>query len=780
MARASKRAKNAETAVSNKSEVLGILIFLVATLLGLALFSHNAADPSFNTVSPFEPTNFVGKVGAYFSEALFMVLGYSAYLIPLLLLIMSWLQFTERPLRFKLSQIAGLLLFVSAVSAGIRVLANGNQAFESGGVIGMLIGEFFFKLFGTLGASVVFLGALFIALVLTFDLRFKSVGLWMWNKAKAFSALIGEYLDKRADTLGKDKPENRDAEPMFIGSEKSGENIDNDLNEPVIQSLADDLKNPKANPEQPIDPIINGSAPVQANVKVRSQEGAPEPSAKIEYVGFKGDYTYPPIDLLIDHGDENATCDRMELLEQSRVLEEKLLSFKISGKVVEVHPGPVITMFEFEPAAGVKVSQIANREDDLAMALRAQSIRIVAPIPGKGAVGIEVPNRNRQVVSLKELIGSEKFQKTKGSLPVVFGKDIGGGVRVADLATMPHLLVAGTTGSGKSVFVNSIICSLLYRCSPDYLRMLMVDPKMLELSDYASIPHLLYPVVTDPRKAAVILRWAVTEMEDRYRKMADMGVRNIDNYNNKIIRIQEGRAKLPAVLAKREDEPLEKLPFILIIIDELSDLMIVAAKEVEESITRLAQMARAAGIHLLMATQRPSVDVITGVIKANFPARISFKVSSKIDSRTILDGPGAHSLLGKGDMLFMPPAASQIERIHGALVTETEIQDVVDAIVQTGGPQFDENIIRAGDKADDPGAMSGFSGGAIDDEEDLIEQAWEIIRAERKASISYIQRRMKVGYNKAARIIEALEARGFISASDGTSRPREIIGLQDE
>ena len=775
MTRTAKQINDADQ-TTKRSEIAGILIILAALLLMLALLSYNTADPSLNTISSKNPSNFIGKFGSYLAEALFVGVGYGAYVLPLILVYFSFFYFTGRRWEIKLSQMIGYVVFMASLCAFLRLFFTQLSTIESGGIVGMLLGDFVIALFGKIGAFLVLITLFLISLVVTIDLRFSRLGVWLRNRLAAAWTALTEALEARTAPGAKPKLK-KNGNPVIHTQQPARPT-------PIERTPSA----PEPEVKKKSEPIITQTKPAaisEGKVKVRAQVERAEPAAKIQYEGYTGDYTYPDIDLLKDHTIGNIKVDRESLVEQSHVLEDKLSSFKIEGTVVEVHPGPVVTMFEFEPAAGVKVAQVANREDDLAMALRAESIRIVAPIPGKGAVGIEVPNIHRQIVSLRELIASECFQEFKGKLPVVLGKDISGRVRIGDMAKMPHLLVAGTTGSGKSVFINSLICSLLYRCSPAYLRMLLVDPKMLELSDYADIPHLLHPVVTDPRKAAVILNWAVGEMEDRYRKMAQMGVRNIENYNNKVDKILEGKIKAPSgmeELLEVDDEPLAKLPYILTIIDEFSDLMIVASKQVEESITRLAQMARAAGIHLLIATQRPSVDVITGVIKANFPARISFKVSSKIDSRTILDQTGASNLLGSGDMLYMPPTSSKIERIHSPLITETEIQRIVGSVRDSGSPQYDERIVKAGQHADDPGALPGdmFGNGSGDDEDELVERAWEIIRNERKASISYVQRRMKIGYNKAARIIEVLERRGFISASDGTSRPRSILAPSDE
>jgi len=486
----------------------------------------------------------------------------------------------------------------------------------------------------------------------------------------------------------------------------------------------------------------------------------------------------------------------------ARLMEKKLKDFGVEGEVVEICPGPVITMYEFSPGPGIKVSRIANLSDDLSMALQAHSIRIVAPIPGKGVVGIELPNREREMVSLKEIFNSEEFHKGKMKLPMALGKDIAGNPLVTDLARMPHLLVAGATGSGKSVAINTMILSLLYTSTPTDVRIIMVDPKMLELSVYEGIPHLLLPVVTDPKKASLALKWAVEEMGRRYRMMSDLGVRNIDSYNRELERREkeaaENKAKgvavveeiveldeveeageaeddmeareaaIQAYLAKEEELEHGHLPYIVVIVDELADLMMVAGREIEESIARLAQMARAAGIHLILATQRPSVDVITGLIKANFPARISFQVSSKIDSRTILDGNGAESLLGAGDMLFLPPGTSKMLRSHGAFVSDTEVGRVVEFLKKQGKPVYEKSILEM--KASDE------KGGADDEEVDeRYDDALALVAETKQASISMIQRRLRIGYNRAARIIEKMEQEGVVGPSDGTSKPREVF-----
>jgi S-DNA-T family DNA segregation ATPase FtsK/SpoIIIE len=463
--------------------------------------------------------------------------------------------------------------------------------------------------------------------------------------------------------------------------------------------------------------------------------------------------------------------DRDSLIMNSRILEKKLRDFGVLGRVVAVHPGPVITMYEFEPASGIKVNRITNLADDLALAMRALSVRIIAPLPGKSVVGIEVPNPQREVVYLGELVSASSFQTSASKLTIALGKDIFGNPVETVLARMPHLLVAGATGTGKSVFLNALLCSLLSRATPDELRLLLIDPKLLELSIYEGIPHLIADVVTNPKRAAAALGGIVRKMEERYQMMAALGVRSIVQFNERVEQELAAGVRTFHLKAKPgEEQGLEvefrKLPYIVVVIDELADLMVVSARDVEEALQRLAQMARAAGIHLVLATQRPSVDVLTGVIKANFPARISFQVSSRTDSRTILDQNGAEHLLGQGDMLFLPPGTSKLQRIHGAYVSEKEVSELVAFLRDQGRPEFDDSLLRMNEESEEQDA----GGEEVDD---LYDRAIAIVAETRNASISYLQRRLKVGYNRAARMIEQMEADRIVGPQDGT-KPREV------
>lgn len=483
-------------------------------------------------------------------------------------------------------------------------------------------------------------------------------------------------------------------------------------------------------------------------------------------------YSLPSPALLDFEATVRAPVDPQLLRDNALRLTKTLKDYGIEGHVREIRPGPVVTMYEYVPAPGIKLSKIASLADDLAMSMEAFRVRIVAPIPGKGAVGIEIPNEFRETVFLKEIVAHESFKKARSSLTMAIGKDIEGGAYVTDLTRMPHLLVAGATGAGKSVSINTMIMSMLFRATPDDVRMIMVDPKMLELSVYDGIPHLLLPVVTDPKKAALALRWAVEEMERRYQLLSESGVRGIESYN-KNIRAAHARGERPTLPPKKgEEEPreLHPLPYIVVIVDELADLMMVASRDVESSIMRLAQMARAAGIHLILATQRPSVDVITGVIKANFPTRIAFQVASRHDSRTIIDGNGAEHLLGRGDMLFLSPGAGGIVRVHGAFVSDEEIGRTVGFWKEQGTPEYDESILQP--RAEVEGDSGTSSGDDFEDE--AYDQALTIVTETRQASISMIQRRLRIGYNRAARLVERMETEGVVGPADG-AKPREVL-----
>lgn len=752
-------------------ELQGIGIGAVGLFILLAFLTYSSADQSLNSWSTEGGIhNLGGRLGAQVADLFFMLFGLASYLIPTALLYIAYnlLRFKEPRLRFyKIAAFCGLIFSLSALFAfNFQSTALLGQHIATGGVVGGSAAQFLKGNLNTFGALLVLLPLLAASIMILSGFSFVLfAGWWLetmrtkWAARQARTAHVrAEQEREKAQHAGKPLP----AEGPLI-------------------------KAPVAPPPPP--------KPNFFKKEKKKEEAKDKPvQESFDFVKHEGEFVTPPLSLLDPPPTSERRIDRDVLEMNARLLEKKLLDFGIDGEVKEISPGPVITMYEFAPAPGIKISRIAGLSDDLTMALQALSIRIVAPIPGKGVVGIEVPNRDRETVYLREIFTCEEFLHSKMKLPLVLGKDSAGLPSLTDLAKAPHLLVAGSTGSGKSVSVNTMILSLLYTATPRDVRFIMVDPKMLEFSMYEGIPHLLLPVVTEPKKASLALKWAVNEMERRYRLMADKGVRNIESYNRKLAHEEE-----QAIVEVTEDEIIEELeevvdgdppaltdepisfavddtdelehshlPYIVVIVDELADLMMVAGREVEEHIARLAQKARAAGIHLILATQRPSVDVITGLIKANLPSRISFQVSSKVDSRTILDCNGAEALLGMGDMLYLPPGTGRLKRIHGAFVSDAEVQRVVDFLKKQGKPVYEKSIMEMKDSDD--------KGGTGDDEE--LDERWEdalrVVLETRQASISMVQRRLRIGYNRAARIVEMMEREGMIAPSDGTSKPREI------
>ncbi len=726
------------------NEIVGILLVALGIFVFLSLVSYSPTDPSFfSYASPKVKAihNWMGIVGAYLSSLLFQGFGFPSFLIPLLLglyassFIFCW---EVKHLSFKLGGWAAILLATSSLfGLWLKPIRFFPQDILVGGVLGEILSRSLVRYFNPPGATVLLLVILILSFILGTGLSFISVVQHLVSLVRRIGEKIGTLAmvrrerAERAKKLVKRKQEKEEAE---------------ETTPPMV---------------------IEKSPPPSKKEEIVEQ-------AAFEFLESKKAFQLPPISLLEADVEKRQKIDRDSLIMNSRILEKKLLDYGVEGKVVEVRPGPVITVYEFEPAPGVKVSRIVNLADDLALALSALSIRIVAPIPGKAVVGIEVPNANRETVFLKEVIDSDSFRASKSKLSFGLGKDISGEPFIVDLARMPHLLVAGSTGSGKSVSINSIICSILFKATPEEVRFLMIDPKMLELSDYEGIQHLLLPVVTNPKKAAAALNWLVHEMERRYTVLADKSVRNIEHYHQKI----EKELKEKGKVYKRKGDVLEgkgeessdlpeRIPYIIVVIDELADLMMISSREVEESITRLAQMARAVGIHLLLATQRPSVDVLTGIIKANFPARISFQVTSKVDSRTILDTIGAEHLLGAGDMLFLPPGSSKLTRIHGAFVSSPEIKRIVDFLKKQGAPSYDSSILLETKKEKEATEEEG-------EYDEKYDEAVAFVAETGQASISLIQRRFRIGYNRAARIIEKMEQEGVVGPSDGIKQ-REVL-----
>jgi S-DNA-T family DNA segregation ATPase FtsK/SpoIIIE len=735
-------------------EIWAVVIALTALLIAISLVSYSVNDRSFNTPSGAVDThNWGGFLGAFLADLLLQGLGLTSYLVPVFLGAGAVQMFRATYDGISLARASAYAVLLLSIGVLLSVLIDSESARDAGGIVGGFLKEsILIPLFGRLSAVLI---ACFMLLLSIMLLTQHSLLELIGHSKKNFAELRKSVVPALNDRM-KELKEKHD--------KRKGENTKKekkDYTPPAILTRDDPIndfvvKKPAKKPATP--------APEQFNL--------PE-------VG-EG-YKLPPLDLLDPPEHQQITIDKETLHANSLILQKKLEDFGVEGEVVAVRPGPVITMYEFKPAPGVKVRRIVMLADDLAMALRAVSVRILAPIPGESVVGIEIPNPRRETVYLREVIESESYRSADSKITLALGKDIGGVPFSTDLAKMPHLLVAGATGTGKSVSINAMILSLLFKSSPQDVKFIMVDPKMLELTVYEDIPHQLVPVVTDPKKAAAALFWAMDEMDRRYRLMREKAVRNIDGYN-RVIEKESGNKK--DLIPLTDEEPMDEtpviggrlsrdaplvhghLPRIVIIIDELADLMMTVGRDIEEYITRLAQKARAAGIHLILATQRPSVDVITGLIKANFPARISFQVTSRIDSRTILDSMGSEKLLGSGDMLFLPPGTARLTRIHGAFVSDQEVRKVMKFIKQQGRPNYRTDILEAKKEVE--------AAAAADEEYDeMYDQAVAIVTETRQASISMIQRRLRVGYNRAARMVEVMERDGVIGPADG-AKPREV------
>ena len=815
-----RKGKGAPAKAQWKKPVAGILLGGVSllTLLGLSSYQPRGSSA--------EASNWAGPVGHRLAGALLETAGVGGYALALFLLAIACALTLGRP-RLSFARAGSWLLF-SLCAMGLLDLAVRArlQGHASGGFIGAALAGAARSALSVPGAAVL-LGALgAAALVIATDLwalhaatgaaKLGLAGGTLAVKgaaaaiAKARTVSLGDPEavieageDARIVAAREPAAAKKPSKKALALAEAAAEEPPEDPREPVAKpskkkAAAEECQPPvvespqggggdplKLQVEKTRPPeIVEPKAPPKPQAPTKAPAAPDKPAEAGTFTMAPGHAAFvpPPFTILTSEASQALPLDREGLTATAEKLRQKLASFGIQGQVTQIRPGPVVTMFEFLPAAGVKVSRIASLADDLAMAMEALRVRIVAPIPGKGVVGIEVPNKTRETVVLRELVEQDAFQKSHSKLAMCLGKDIEGMPYVADLAKMPHLLIAGTTGSGKSVAVNSMLVSMLLRATPEEVRFLMVDPKMLELSVYEGIPHLLLPVVTDAKKAAMALRWAVEEMERRYQLLADCGVRNIGSFNKKVEK--EGdharRPHKPPREVRVVDvgpagpqqpelptEPLKKLPYLVIVIDELADLMMVASREVETYIARLAQMARAAGIHLMVATQRPSTDVVTGVIKANFPSRISFQVASRHDSATIINSPGAENLLGMGDMLILPPGTSTLTRVHGPYVDEKEIHAVVEHWKSQGAPVYDPNILRP--RAED---MEGIE----DDEgpDELYDQAVAALADMRFISISLLQRKLRVGYNRAARMIERMERDGIVGPADG-AKPREVL-----
>jgi S-DNA-T family DNA segregation ATPase FtsK/SpoIIIE len=794
-----KKRGGAPTRHSRLNEIIAVVLLAVSVLIFLCLVSYNTSDPTFNTASSQKVQNWIGVVGANLAEALFSAVGIVAYIFPALLALIAWRVFQSVGLRPRVSQIIGFSLFVASASALSSLIG------WHGGMLGALLTTYSVRLLSTVGATVLLLALATTSVLLItnftltwvfghFEVGWENFKIhfaeWKAKRREARSEQINLAKERQEKRRGareekslKDSPTISIPESRKTRASKSVElaaaaaaGAENPFE--TSKAVADELVTPPSiTPQETVpDTIISGndegslpgSIPITPTKHTDELNGEALPVITDDETPLDlgkptrtyDDYVLPSSQLLTPAAPHIEQKEK-ELLALADSLVEKTREFNVAGKVVNICPGPVVTTYEFKPDPGVKYSRVTGLVDDLCLALKAESVRIDR-IPGKAFVGIEVPNRKRETIQLRDVIESKKFRDSESLLTIALGKTIDGLNYVADLAKMPHLLIAGATGAGKSVGVNSLIVSILYKAKPDEVKFIMVDPKRLELGVYADIPHLATPIITDPKRAAISLRWAVTEMERRYKDLAGYGVRNIDGYN------AEAKRRNDLEMWDDSGEPHRILPYIVIIIDELADLMMVSGKEVEESITRLAQMARAVGIHLVLATQRPSVDVITGLIKANFPARISFRVSSKVDSRTIIDSNGAEGLLGKGDMLFLPPASSQVIRVHGAFVDEKEIAKIVDHIKAQGRPEYDTTITQSDEDLDDSADLPGRR-------DPLFWDALKCVVNAKRGSTSLLQRHLRIGYGRAAAILDAMVKEGYIGDMDGSTRARPVL-----
>jgi len=743
--------------------IIALLTVVVYLLACLASYSPQDQAWSHATSDPAKLHNIGGKVGAYLADVTFWFFGYLAYAFPLLLLGVGWALFRDREeesesaLEPALRLIGGVAFFIAGCGlAYLHFGARGDLPAKAGGILGMAIGDPLWRGFSFPGATLFLLALFLIAVTLATGLS--------WFK---LMDAIGRGIFSVLDWLG--------------SSAKKVEDVRVARAARVEREEVRKVEIVKQTKREPVKIEARDTTPIERSKRAEAE-------AQIPLFAGGANQELPPMSLL-DLPKQQVKGYSEETLEAlSRQVEFKLKDFRIDAQVVGVYPGPVITRFELQPAPGIKGSQISNLDKDIARGLSVISVRVVDVIPGKSVIGLEIPNVAKEIVYLSEILSSERYDAMKSPVALALGKDIGGRPVVADLAKMPHLLVAGTTGSGKSVAVNAMVLSLLYKATAKEVRLLMVDPKMLELSVYEGIPHLLTPVITDMKDAANGLRWCVAEMERRYKLMSMVGVRNLAGFNKKVKDAADaGQPMLDPLFVPKPDlmpnavaQPLEPLPFIVIIIDEFADMMMIVGKKVEELIARLAQKARAAGVHLILATQRPSVDVITGLIKANIPTRIAFQVSSKIDSRTILDQSGAEALLGHGDMLYLPPGTAQPERVHGAFVSDEEVHRVVQHLRAQGKPEYIDGVVNDVQSLGD-GKIIGESGlpedaedGEDGDTDELYDKAVAIVTESRRASISGVQRRLKIGYNRAARLIEMMEQQGIVSAPQHNGN-REVL-----
>ena len=762
------------TPTENKriNELVGFVGLSLAILLALSLLSYSPHDASFN-VSAAPPSsgparNWIGPVGAHMADLFFQFCGFAAFLFPVGMFLVAMRWFRSQLVEAPIAKSVGAVMLVASLSAEFTLLPmpEVRGALPAGGLLGTLLAHGLRAGFNPVGANLVSVATLLAALILTTSFSLHAVAGWMKQPMTddgAIGKLIGRVKDWRAD---------REAERL----RKRVEEIKIAGRPPVAQqrvSTREALAEEDVEEEDEDAPMDSRRAPTVIKFHENetlnaspSRKGGSDPKIARGKTNFK-----LPSPGLLQMAERGQKMDETELKDCARAIEQKCSEFDVAGHITQINPGPVVTTFEFKPEAGIKYSRITGLGEDLCLALRAESI-LIERIPGKSTVGIEVPNSHRETIALRDVVESPEFGHSPSKLTLPFGKDLIGRIRAADLTQMPHLLIAGATGTGKSVFINSLLMGMLFKATPDELKLVLVDPKQLELGLYSDIPHLLTPVVTDAKVASHVLRNATREMERRLKLLAQRGVRNIEQYNRTF---EKGQSL--SLFDNADDQEHRPLPYIVIVIDELADLMMVDTNGVEESITRLAQMARAVGIHLILATQRPSVDVITGLIKANFPARISFRVASKVDSRTILDANGSESLLGKGDMLYLPAGSSRLHRIHGPYVRESEITAVCDFWREQAKAIYNTELLKPPKDENATGSGAGADGGEdVDDE--LYQDAIRVVLEAGRASTSTLQRRLRVGYGRAARLIDLMEKDGIVGPPDG-AKPREVLKKRD-
>ena len=764
------------TPTENKrfNELIGFVGLSLAILLALSLLSYSPHDASFNVSAPPPGSgparNWIGPVGAHMADIFFQCCGFAAFLFPVGMILVALRWFRSQVLDAPVTKLFGATMLLLAACAELALIhmPEVRGALPAGGLLGTLMAQGLRAAFNPLGANLVAFAMFFTAVLLTTSFSFTAAADWM-KRPMAEDAIFGKLVARLRDWR-----EAREADRL----RKKVEEIKIAGRPPVTpqrlsmrEAVATEEKEEELRDERPTE-----SSREAAVIQFRDEDrDSPTPKAKKtgsdpKITRGKTNFRLPSPSLL-QFAERGQKLDESELKECARAIEQKCAEFDVAGHVTQINPGPVVTTFEFKPEAGIKYTRITALGEDLCLALRAESI-LIERIPGKSTVGIEVPNSHRETIALRDVIESSEFAHSPSKLTFPMGKDLIGRIRATDLTQMPHLLIAGATGTGKSVFINSLLMGLLYKATPDELKLVLVDPKRLELGLYADIPHLFTPVVTDPKVAAQVLRNSTREMERRLKLLAARGVRNIEQYN----RTFEKAQSLSLFDASEGEEEHKPLPYLVIVIDELADLMMVDTNGVEESITRLAQMARAVGIHLILATQRPSVDVITGLIKANFPARVSFRVASKVDSRTILDANGSESLLGKGDMLYLPAGSSRLHRIHGPYVHETEVAAVCDFWREQAKAVYNQELLKP---PSDESVMSGEGGDGPDEVDDaLYQDAVRVVCEMGRASTSTLQRRLRVGYGRAARLIDLMEKDGIVGPPDG-SRPREVLKKKD-